>query len=104
MDETFVFVNQRDDGGAEVLVNFGMHAGREATQAEIERLGHELIRHTEVVDVVCEQRYRFDRERELAVYQVRVETPADDAVRDAVVDAIDAWARDCVAERRLMTP
>ena len=64
MDETFVFVNQRDDGGTEVLVNFGMHAGREATQAEVERLGQELVRHTEVVDVVCEQRYRFDRERD----------------------------------------
>ena len=104
MDETFVFVNEKDDGGTEVLVNFGMHAGREATQAEVERLGQQLLEHTGVVDVVCEQRYRFDRERELSVYQVRVETPEDGQVSDVLVDAIDVWARDCVAERRLMTP
>ena len=104
MDETFVFANEKDDGGTEVLVNFGMHAGREATQAEVERLGQQLLEHTGVVDVVCEQRYRFDRERELSVYQVRVETPEDSGVSDAVVDAVDAWAHDCVAERRLMTP
>lgn len=104
MDETFVFANERDDGGTEVMVNFGMHAGREATQAEVERLGQQLIEHTAVVDIVCEQRYRFDRERELSLYQVRVETPEDGRVPDAVVEAVDAWARDCVAERRLITP
>lgn len=104
MDETFVFANEKDDGGTEVLVNFGMHAGREATQAEVERLGQQLLEHTGVVDIVCEQRYRFDRERELAVYQVRVETPEDGDVREAVVETVDAWARDCVAERRLITP
>jgi hypothetical protein len=104
MDETFVFANERGDGGTEVLVNFGVHAGREATQAEVERLGHELLAHTDLVDVVCEQRYRFDRERGLAVYQVRVETLTDGDARDAVVETIDAWARDCLAERRLMTP
>ena len=104
MDETFVFANERDDGGTDVLVNFGVHAGREATQAEVERLGHELLAHIDLVDVVCEQRYRFDRERALSLYQVRVETPADADARDAVLQAVDAWARDCVAERRLITP
>ena len=104
MDETFVFAHDLDDGCAEVLVNFGVHAGREATQAEVERLGHELLAHTDLVDIVCEQRYRFDRERALSVYQVRVETPTEGEARSAVLQTVDAWARDCVAERRLMTP
>jgi hypothetical protein len=103
MDQTFVFTQYRDDGGTQVVVNFGVHAGREATQAEIERLGHELLPHANPVDVICERHYRFDDEMEAAVFQVRVET-ADREPPDALVQTVDAWARDCVAERRLITP
>lgn len=103
MDETFVFTQARDDGGTEVVVNFGVHAGREATQAEVERLGHQLVAHAEPVDVICESRYRFDSEMGASVYQVRIETQEARAP-EALVEAVDAWARDCVAERRLITP
>jgi hypothetical protein len=103
MDKTFVFTQDTSDGGTEVVVNFGVHAGREATPAEVERLGQELLAHAEPVDVVCEQRYRFDSEMAAAVYQVRVETPEADAP-PALVQAVDTWARDCIAERRLITP
>jgi hypothetical protein len=44
MDETFVFTHDKDDGRTEVVVNFGVHAGREATPAEVDRLGHDLDR------------------------------------------------------------
>ncbi len=103
MDETFVFTHEKDDGRTQVVVNFGVHAGREATPAEVDRLGHELLAHADRVEVVCESRYRFDSEMGASVYQVRVETSGGGAP-EALVDAVDAWARDCVAERRLITP
>jgi hypothetical protein len=103
MDQTFVFTQDTHDGGAEVVVNFGVHAGREATPAEIERLGQELLTHADPVDVVCERHYRFDSEMGASVYQVRVETTGSEPT-DALVHTVDAWARDCVAERRLITP
>jgi hypothetical protein len=103
MDQTFVFTQGTDGGGTHVVVNFGVHAGREATPAEVERLGHELLEHADPVDVICESRYRFDSEMAASVYQVRVETGSA-RVPDALVEAVDAWARDCVADRRLLTP
>ena len=100
-----VLVHDGGDAGVEIAVNFGIFAGREATQAEIERLGEALVPELETVDIVSEQRYRFDRQMEGTVYQVRVEAPRlDTERRDRVVEAVEAWARDCIAERRLMAP
>ena len=103
-DPALVFVNEEGDG-LEIVVNFGLFAGREATPAEIDRLAEALLADVEVFDVVSEQRYRFDREREAMVHQVRVTIPADDAdQRDPAIETIEAWAKDCIAERRLLSP
>jgi hypothetical protein len=92
-DSTLIFT---DDGaaGTRVVVNFGIHGGREATQAELERLGEALVAHVEAVDVVSENRYRFDGERGAAVHQVLIEATASAPDgRDAVVGAAAAWAK-----------
>ena len=104
-DSTLVFTAEAD-GQPAVVCNFGVHAGREATPAEIDRLGAALVGEHEPIDVVSERRYRFDRERGAAVYQVRVELPGDTLPQriPVVADTVESWARDCLDERRLVTP
>jgi hypothetical protein len=99
-DSTLVFANETLDG-TEVVVNFGVHAGREATQAEIDRLAHSLLDDVEEFAVVSENRYTFDREVEAAVHQVRVELPPGQA-HSFLTRTVEAWARDCIAERSLI--
>lgn len=98
-----VFVDEpegRED--LELVVNFGVFAGREATPAEVERLARMLLEDVEDVEIVCEQRYEFDREVEATVYRIRIELPPGNAGRLGVLrDAVDAWARDCIGERRV---
>ncbi|MGH3045700.1 MAG: hypothetical protein ACRDNC_01675, partial [Gaiellaceae bacterium] len=73
---TLVFVADAEgDADLELVVNFGIFAGREATPAEVERLAHALLEELESVEIICEQRYEFDREVEATVYRIRVELP-----------------------------
>jgi hypothetical protein len=104
-DPILVFAEDDADERRRLVVNFGMFAGRHATPAEIERLGESLLRRGEPVDVVCEERYRFDSERSASVYQVRIELPRSAAdSTDDLAAVVEDWARECLAERRLITP
>ncbi|HEX2044114.1 MAG TPA: hypothetical protein VHF23_00650 [Gaiellaceae bacterium] len=98
-----VFVDDPQHGDdLELVVNFGIFAGREATPAEVERLARTLLEELEYVEIVCEQRYEFDREVEATVYRIRVELPPGNAGRlGPLRDAVDAWAQDCIGERRV---
>ena len=103
-DPTLVFV---DDAAEElaIVVNFGLFAGREATPAEVDRLAEALLPEVESVEILCEHRYSFDREREATVYQVKVVVPDGDAeLRDTLLESVEEWARDCMIDRRLLNP
>jgi hypothetical protein len=105
-EPALVFPSERTDG-RELIVNFGVYGGREATPAEIDRLGDTLLAAAERFEVVCETRYAFDREHRASVYRIRVEIPADaapDAAIEAARAAVEEWAQDCIDERRLITP
>ena len=105
-EPTLVFVSERTDG-FELVVNFGVYGGREATPAEVDRLGDALLAGVERFEIVCEARYAFDREHRASIYRIRVQVPADaasDAAEDAVRATVEAWAQDCIDERRLITP
>jgi hypothetical protein len=104
-DATLVFTSEIE-GRPAVTCNFGVHAGREATPAEIERLGALLRHELSPFDVVGEHRFRFDRDRGATVYQVRVELPADtEPVRiPSVQGTVESWAHECLRDRRLVTP
>jgi hypothetical protein len=103
-DPTLVFANDAADG-LEVVVNFGLFAGREATPAEIDRLAEALLPDLEPLEILCEQRYKFDREREANVYQVKIPLADEDAeLRELLLETVEEWARDCIADRRLLNP
>ncbi len=84
-----------DDG--DIRVNFGMYAGREATQAEIDDLARTLLDEVQAVTIVAEQRYLVDRETEASVHQIRIKRDGGD--ERALLEHAERWAQACVADR-----
>ena len=85
------------DEDGDIRVNFGMFAGREATQAEVDDLAHALLDEVEAVTVVAEHRTIADRDREAAVHQIRIELGEGDPQRPLFL--AERWAEACIAER-----
>jgi len=85
-----------DDAG-DIRVNFGMFAGREATQAEIDELAHILLTELQEITIVAEHRTIADHDVEAAVHQIRVELGDEDPQRALLIT--ERWAEACVAER-----
>jgi hypothetical protein len=85
-----------DDEG-DIRVNFGMFAGREATQAEIDELAHDLLGEVQPITIVAEQRTIADRDVEASVHQIRIELGESDPQRPLLI--AERWAEACVAER-----
>ena len=96
------FVEPKGDSHT-VVVNFGLQAGRQATQAEVDRLLDRLLHEVDAVEVVSEERVEADQAMRGRVYQVRVELPAGGRP-DALAELVEAWALDCIAERSVLTP
>jgi hypothetical protein len=94
--------------GLEIRVNFGVFAGREATPAELDELGHALQREVPRVAIVSEHRHELDGATETSLHQVRVDVPPaalpDDPLeaawsRDRLVSLAETWARSCIDTR-----
>jgi hypothetical protein len=101
-------VRSPEQPGLEIRVNFGMFAGREATQAEIEELGSALLPEIGTAEISSETRYEIGPESEAEVHLVRIEVPtatlpADDfeigELAGRLVSIAERWANDCIAER-----
>lgn len=93
----------------ELRVNFGLFAGREATPAEIETLGRELLAKVSHVSIVSERHHEIGAEAECTVHQLRIEVPPDalplwecdlPEMRGRLIEVTERWARACIAERR----
>jgi hypothetical protein len=103
-EPALVFTRERD-ARPELVVNFGVFSGREATEAEVYRLAQALLDEVDSAEVVCEQRYEFDGGSEASVYVVRVALPRDTEPRLGHFSTlVEGWATDCIAERRVITP
>jgi hypothetical protein len=98
-------VEDHDRPALEVRVNFGVFAGRNATQAEIDDLAGVL---NDVVDsfaVVAEERHEFGGEREASLRQIVIEIEPEfagddlDVLGERVVARAEAWARDSIRTR-----
>jgi hypothetical protein len=100
-------VRDHDAPAIEVLVNFGVFSGREATRAEIDRLADWLLPEVGEVTIVTEERHAFDRTVEAFVHVVRIEVPADrvdgnrDQLEERIVERAAFWARDCISDRQI---
>ena len=99
MDNTVAFIGDTEDSNVEVVVNFGVLTGREATIAEVDRLARRLLEHVDGVTVVACRRHELTREQETVVHQVLVMAPVADRVADVLRDRCEAWALDCAADR-----
>lgn len=97
----------REAAEIEIAVNFGVFAGRDATLAEIDDLGRELLGVLRRVSIVSQRRHELGHELEAAVHQVRVEADAGDALEatdgdklaDRLLELTDAWARRAIEFR-----
>ncbi len=101
MDTTIAFVRSAGDGDTEIVVNFGLLCGREATLAEVDRLAGHLCEVLPEVRVHAVRTHDMDRDTEAVVHQVVVEAGSAGGDAEALRAISEAWARDCAADRSL---
>jgi hypothetical protein len=98
-------VRERDEPGLEIRVNFGMFAGRNATQAEIDDLAGSLNDIVGSFTVVAEEVHEFGGAVEASLRQIAIRIATENAGDDAellgerVVARAEAWASDCIRSR-----
>jgi hypothetical protein len=102
-DSTLVFTEQRE-GRSQLVVNFGVFSGREATEAEIFRLGQSLLDDLDSVEIIAERRFEFDHELEATVHQVRVVLPRSGGRAEDLAARVEDWARESIGERSHIAP
>lgn len=112
LESVLVFaVQEREQPLLELRVNFGVFAGRDATDAEIEVLGHELLDKMDHVSIVSERHHEIGPEAESAVHQIRIEVPADalalwgrdvSELRGRLIEVVERWALECIADRHVL--
>lgn len=99
--------DSREAPELELRVNFGMFAGRDATNAEIDDLARDLLGVLRRVSIVSLRRHEFDGEVEAAIHQVKVEASSTDArqpgadLEAQLLELVDAWARRAIEHRHV---
>ena len=91
-----------DDGS--VLVNFGVLTGREATQAELDRLAHALRQRGAGAEmtITAARRQDYGPGAETVLHQVQVSLPHSAAHATSWVLAVcDEWAMRCAEDRSI---
>jgi hypothetical protein len=97
MTELVFRSHERPSPALEVRVNFGVFAGRNATQAEIDNLAHELSGAVESFAIVAEERHEFGGSREASVRQVVIQIEDEtDGLEQRVAEIAERWATDCI--------
>lgn len=83
-----------------VRVNFGVFAGRNATQAEIDDLARALSGEVETFAILAEERHEFGHGHEASLRQVVIEIERDgDGLADRVLEIAERWATDAIQSR-----
>ena len=81
-----------------VRVNFGVFAGRNATQAEIDDLARALSDLADSFAIVAEERHEFGGDVEAMLRQIVIEIEGRVDV-DEVIERAETWARACISSR-----
>jgi hypothetical protein len=85
--------------GLVVRVNFGVFAGRNATQAEIDDLARSLRDLADSLAILAEERHEFGGDVETMLRQIVIEITSDDVDDEEIIRRAEEWARDCIAAR-----
>ena len=100
MDTTVAFVRPSTAAGNEIVVNFGLLSGREATIAEVDRLARRLCELTPEIRVHAVRTHDVSAGSESVVHQVVAEAP-DELDPEGLRAIWEHWAKDCAADRTL---
>jgi hypothetical protein len=98
-------VRDREIPALEVRVNFGVFAGRNATQAEIDDLAGELSEEVASFAILAEERHEFANSVESSVRQIVIEVSSEyagfdvDDLCERVMTRAERWAAACIHER-----
>ena len=98
-------VGDREAPALEVRVNFGVFAGRNATQAEIDDLAGRLNEIVGSFTILAEERHEFGNSVELSVRQIVIEVSPEyagsdpDLLCERVVARAEQWAAACIHDR-----
>ncbi len=91
------------EGAGRVVVNFGIVTGREATQAEIDRLAAALRTGAPAqaeLTITAARRQDYGRGFETVIHQVLVDVDCSADGADGAEQICRRWALDCAADRR----
>jgi hypothetical protein len=89
----------------DVRINFGVFAGRNATQAEIDDLAGGLQEVVASFAIVAEERHEFANNVEASARQIVIEVlpeyagPDADGLCKRVVARAEQWAKTCIRDR-----
>jgi hypothetical protein len=98
-------VLDREPPALEVRVNFGVFAGRNATQAEIDDLAGILNAELESFAILAEERHEFANDVESSVRQIVIEVTPEfangdaDGLSERILACAEQWAAACIHER-----
>ena len=98
-------VFDREAPALEVRVNFGVFAGRNATQAEIDDLAGALNAEVASFAILAEERHEFANDVESSVRQIVIEVAPEfvgddaDGLSERILARAERWAAACIHER-----
>ena len=101
MDTTIAFLRSTSDDNTEIVVNFGLLSGREATLAEVDRLARRLCDVLPEVRVHAVRTHDMGRESEAVVHQVVVEAGSAPSDPERLRAISETWAIECAVDRSL---
>src|ERR1700681_2419646 len=106
MEQAIAFrVRDRESPALEVRVNFGVFAGRNATQAEIDDLAGVLNEEVASFAILAEERHEFANDVESSVRQIVIEISPEYAGSDIdelggrIMLRAEQWAEACIHAR-----
>jgi len=101
MDTTIAFLRPASDGSTEIVVNFGLLSGREATLAEVDRLARRLCDVMPEARVHAVRTHDMTRGAESVVHQVVVEAGDAEGDAETMRSISERWATECAEDRSL---
>ena len=106
MKEAIAFrVLGHEAAALEVRVNFGVFAGRNATQAEIDGLARGLQEIVASFAIIAEERHEFGNDVEASARQIVIEILPEyvgselETLGERVVARAEQWAKTCIRDR-----